>query len=48
MTNRILISIGILLVDLLIFFLPLTAFFLMYIILFNPSWFRDFLNALDK
>ena len=48
MTNRILISIGILLVDLFIFFLPLTAIFLMYIILFNPSWFRDFLNDLDK
>ena len=48
MTKRIFISIGILLVDLLVFFLPLTALFLIYILIFNPPWFRDFLNTLDE
>lgn len=48
MTNRILLSLGILLVDLLIFFLPLTALFLIYILLYNPPWFRGFLDNLDK
>lgn len=48
MTKRILISIGILLVDLFVFFLPLTALFLIYILIFNPPWFRDVLNTLDE
>jgi hypothetical protein len=47
MTQRILLSIGILAVDLAIFFMPLTALFLMYILIANPPWFRDFLNNLD-
>ncbi|MBW1752522.1 MAG: hypothetical protein JRJ46_05350 [Deltaproteobacteria bacterium] len=47
MTKRILLSIGILAVDLAIFFMPLTALFLMYILIANPLWFRDFLNNLD-
>ncbi len=48
LTNRVLICIGILVVDLAIFFLPLTALFLIYIILYNPPWFREFLENLDK
>ena len=48
MTHRVLICLGILLVDLGIFFLPLTALFLIYIILYNPPWFREFLNTLDS
>jgi hypothetical protein len=48
MTHRILLSIGILMVDLFIFFLPLTALFIIYILIFNPPWFREFLNSLDK
>lgn len=47
MTKRIMISAGILLVDLIFFFFPLTAAFLAYIILFNPPWFRNFLEDLD-
>jgi len=47
-TKRILLAVGILLVDLFIFFLPLTALFLIYIIVFNPLWFREFLNNLDQ
>ena len=47
MTKRLLLSAGILALDLIVFFLPLTAFFLIYILLFNPPWFREFLNNLD-
>lgn len=46
-TKRILLSLGILLVDLVIFYLPLTALFFIYILMFNPPWFRDFLNHMD-
>jgi hypothetical protein len=35
-------------VDLAVFFLPLTAIFLIYILMVNPPWFRDFLNTLDS
>lgn len=48
MTNRILICLGILVVDSVTFFLPLTALFLIYIILYNPPWFREFLRSLDE
>ncbi len=42
--QRILIAVGIILIDLIVFFLPLTAFFLAYVILYNPPWFRRFLE----
>ncbi len=45
---RILISIGLLVLHYVGFFLPLTEFFLIYIIIFNPKWFRDFLNNMAK
>jgi hypothetical protein len=48
MTKRILICTGILLVDLVVFYLPLTALFLIYILIVNPPWFRDVLNRIDK
>lgn len=47
MKKRIAICLGIFAVDLGIFFLPLTALFLSYIIIYNPAWFRDFLNNLE-
>ncbi|MBW1998652.1 MAG: hypothetical protein JRJ29_11880 [Deltaproteobacteria bacterium] len=47
MKKRILLGIGVLAVDLIIFFLPLTAIFLAYIFIYNPPWFREFLNNLD-
>ena len=47
MSTRIGLCIGILALDLILFFLPLTAFFLVYIILYNPPWFRDFLHRLE-
>ncbi len=48
MANRIFLCVGILALDLVVFFLPLTALFLIYILLFNPSWFRKFLSSLDE
>jgi hypothetical protein len=45
--QRIILSVGILLIDLIVFFLPLTALFLVYIILANPDWFREFLQKLN-
>lgn len=47
MTRRVLLAAGILLLDLAVFFLPLSAIFLAYIVIANPAWFRDFLNHLD-
>lgn len=48
MAKRILLGLVILLVDLAVFFLPLTAVFLIYILIVNPPWFREFLNNLDS
>ena len=47
-THRILICIGILLLDLTVFFLPLSALFLVYILLVNPSWFRQYLQKIAQ
>jgi len=44
LTNRILIAIGVIVLDSLVFFIPVTAFFMAYILIYNPYWFRDFLN----
>jgi hypothetical protein len=46
--KRIIIAIGIILLDLVFFFLPLTAFFLAYVIIYNPPWVKDFLESLDS
>jgi hypothetical protein len=48
MKKRILLSLGIMIVDLGVFFLPLTAVFLVYIVIYNPAWFREFLDGLDR
>jgi hypothetical protein len=45
--NRILLALGIILLDLIVFFLPLTAFFLAYVVVYNPPWVKDFLERLD-
>lgn len=45
--QKIILSVGIILIDLIVFFLPLTALFLVYIILVNPQWFRELLQKLD-
>ena len=48
MVQRIMIAALVLLVDLVIFFFPLTAVFLAYIIICNPLWFREFLNHMNQ
>ena len=47
MANRILLALGVIALDLVVFFIPLTAFFLAYVLIYNPPWFREFLNTLD-
>jgi len=47
MKYRILIALGILLVDFAAVVVPLTAIFLSYIVIYNPPWFRKFLNDMD-
>jgi hypothetical protein len=46
-TYRILIAVGIIVLDLVVFFLPLAAIFLAYIVVYNPPWAKDFLERLD-
>ena len=48
MWKRVLLSAGVLIIDLGVVILPLTALFLIYIFIWNPPWFRDFLNRLDQ
>lgn len=45
---RTLLALLILIVDSAVFFLPLTAIFMAYILIWNPAWFRDFLSSFDK
>ncbi len=47
MLNRVLLALGVVVVDLAVFFVPLTAVFMAYILVYNPPWFREFLNTLD-
>ena len=47
MTQRVLLAVVIVLVDLVAFFLPLSAIFLAYVFVFNPPWFRDLINRLE-
>jgi hypothetical protein len=46
MAQRVLLAALILVVDLAIFFFPVSAVFLAYILIANPPWFRDFVNRL--
>lgn len=45
---RIVLALLILIVDAAVFYLPLAAFLLAYILIWNPAWFRDFLNNFEK
>jgi hypothetical protein len=47
MIQRFLLALVIVTVDLAVFFLPLTAFFMAYILIANPPWFRKFIEGLD-
>ena len=44
--NRLLLAVVIVVVDAAVFFLPLTALFVAYVLVVNPPWVRDFLNGL--
>ena len=46
-TQRIMLAIGIVVADSVLFFFPLGAVFLAYVLIANPPWFRQFL-AEDK
>jgi hypothetical protein len=48
LTFRILLAALLLLLDLIVFFFPISAVFIAYVIIFNPPWFKDFINGLDK
>jgi hypothetical protein len=47
MLNRVLLALGVVALDLVVFFVPLTAVFMAYILVYNPPWFREFLTSLD-
>ena len=47
MINRVLLALGVVAVDLVVFFVPLTAVFMAYILISNPPWFTEFLSPLD-
>jgi hypothetical protein len=47
MITRVLLALGVVAVDLAVFFVPLTAVFMAYILIYNPPWFREFLSTLD-
>ena len=42
--QRIALAAVVLIVDLVVFFLPLSAIFIGYILIVNPPWFRQFLE----
>lgn len=45
---RVLLAVGVLALDSIVFFLPLTAFFLAYVLIVNPPWFRSLLCNMDR
>ncbi len=47
MMARILLAVSVLVVDFLVFFVPLSGLFLAYVIIFNPPWFRNSLNRMS-
>jgi len=45
--QRLALAVGVVVLDALVFVVPLTALFMAYIIVVNPPWFREFLFNLD-
>jgi len=45
--KKLLLAFGIIVLDLVVFFLPLAAIFLAYVIIYNPPWVKDFLERLE-
>ena len=48
LTNRIMLASLVLFIDLAVFFFPMTAVFLAYVIIFNPPWLKKVIQRLDK
>ena len=48
LTFRIFLAALVLLLDLVVFFFPIAAVFIAYVIIFNPPWFKEFIRRLDK
>jgi hypothetical protein len=46
MINRVILALGVVALDLVVFFVPLTPVFMAYILIYNPPWFREFLSTL--
>jgi hypothetical protein len=47
MINRVLLALGVVALEFAVFFVPLTAVFMAYVLVYDPPWFREFLNTLD-
>lgn len=45
-TNRLILAAGIILVDVLVFAVPLTAFFAAYLLMARPAWFKEWVIKL--
>ena len=45
-TNRLILAFGIILVDAVVFVLPLASLFMAYILLSRPSWFKQWVNQI--
>ena len=43
LTLRVVLALGLVLLDAVVFFVPIGALLLAYVIVFNPPWFREFL-----
>jgi hypothetical protein len=48
MINRVLLALEVVALDIVVFFVPLTAVFMAYILIYHPPWFREFINSLDE
>ncbi len=46
--KRLILALSLLVFDLVVFFLPLSAILLGYVIMFNPPWAREFMDRLGK
>ena len=46
--QRLLLAVGIVVVDGVAFFVPLAALFLAYVVVVDPPWFRRFINGLSE
>ena len=46
--ERVLLAIAVVLVDIVLFALPLTGFFAAYVLLARPPWFLDWINRLYR